>query len=124
MIAGGALSQAIVRDTRSTREAASLIGYISMAMAIAPMLGPMLGGLLDTLFGWRANFWFYTAVGLALIVLCLIDLGETNDPAKNRDLNRRQETLAPQGARQFWGFALCTAFSTSAFYTFLAGALT
>ena len=122
MIAGSALSNAIVRDTRSAREAAGLIGYISMAMAIAPMLGPMLGGLLDTLFGWRANLWFYTGVGVALIVLCLIDLGETNDPAKNRDLDRRRETLALLGARRFWGFALCTAFSTSAFYVFLAGA--
>ena len=41
MIAGYALSLAIVRDTTDERRAAGLIGYISMAMAIAPMLGPV-----------------------------------------------------------------------------------
>ncbi|MDZ7842783.1 MAG: hypothetical protein U5R46_18455 [Gammaproteobacteria bacterium] len=36
------------------RKAASLMGYVSMAMAVGPMLGPLLGGGLDELFGWRA----------------------------------------------------------------------
>ena len=74
MIAGYALSLAIVRDTDSERKAVGLIGYISMAMAVAPMLGPMLGGVLDTAFGWRANFYFYAGAGLLLLAICWIDL--------------------------------------------------
>ncbi|MEM9062219.1 MAG: multidrug effflux MFS transporter [Pseudomonadota bacterium] len=122
MIAGYAMSLAIVRDTNEERKAASLIGYISMSMAVAPMLGPMLGGLLDTFFGWRANFWFYAVSGLVLLAICWVDLGETNDPSRNRDVNRLAETGALLRSRRFWGFALCTAFSTGAFYIFLAGA--
>ncbi|MEL6997021.1 MAG: multidrug effflux MFS transporter [Pseudomonadota bacterium] len=122
MIAGYAMSLAIVRDTNEERKAASLIGYISMAMAVAPMLGPMLGGLLDTVFGWRANFWFYAASGLMLLVVCWVDLGETHDPSRAQGVNRWDETRALLGSRRFWGFSLCTAFSTGAFYIFLAGA--
>jgi Bcr/CflA subfamily drug resistance transporter len=122
MITGYALSLAIVRDTRSEREAAGLIGYISMAMAVAPMLGPMLGGVLDEAFGWRATFWFYVAAGIGLLALCWADLGETHDPGAAGGGN----TLAGAGALlrtpRFWGYALCTAFSTGAFYIFLAGA--
>ena len=37
VICGAALSPAIVRDMVPARQAASLLGYISMAMAVAPM---------------------------------------------------------------------------------------
>ena len=122
MIAGYVLSLAIVRDTTDEQNAAGLIGYISMAMAIAPMLGPMLGGLLDTAFGWRANFHFYTACGVFLLILCWFDLGETLDPNQSGDTGKRERIRALFGETRFWGFALCTAFSTGAFYIFLAGA--
>jgi Bcr/CflA subfamily drug resistance transporter len=122
VIAGSALSPAIVRDTTPERRAASLIGYISMAMAIAPMTGPLLGGVLDELFGWRAGFATLALLGAALLALCWHDLGETN--------TRRASTFAQQlrayptllGAPRYWAFALCTAFSTSAFYAFISGA--
>ncbi len=122
MISGYTLSLAIIRDTTPERQAAGLIGYVSMAMAVAPMLGPMLGGVLDTAFGWRANFYFYAAGGLALLVLCFFDLGETR-PAR-LDAGTRTAGALLQLAREprFWGYALCTAFSVGAFYMFVAGA--
>ena len=60
VISGWALSLAVIRDMAPPKEAASLIGYVSMAMAVAPMLGPMLGGALDEVFGWRASFVVFT----------------------------------------------------------------
>lgn len=45
-----ALSRAIVRDTTTRDEAASLFGYITMAMVISPMIAPLLGGILDARF--------------------------------------------------------------------------
>lgn len=122
IIAGYAMSLAIVRDTRTEREAVSLIGYIGMAMAIAPMIGPMLGGVLDTLFGWRSVFGFYAVAGFGLLLLCWMDLGET----KPKDLSERGAP-APGMAlllREplFWAYALCGTFSVGAFYIFLTGA--
>jgi Bcr/CflA subfamily drug resistance transporter len=122
IVSGYALSLAIVRDTTSERKAAGLIGYISMTMAIAPMLGPMLGGVLDTAFGWRANFYFYAIFGLLLLVICWIDLGETktNKTEENGIAPERVRTLIAEPL--FWAYALCTTFSTGAFYIFLTGA--
>ena len=122
IISGYALSLAIVRDTTGERQAASLIGYISMAMALAPMLGPILGGLIDAALGWRANFWFYALAGSVLLALCLVDLGETR--AATKDVS----ATGMSGARdllcegRFWGYAVCSALSTGAFYAFLTGA--
>lgn len=122
IIGGYALSLAIVRDTRSEREAVSLIGYIGMAMAIAPMLGPMLGGVLDTFFGWRSIFAFYAFSGFGLLILCLLDLGETK-PRKDKDSGTPvpgTTTLVREPL--FWAYALCGTFSVGAFYIFLTGA--
>jgi len=122
MIAGYALSLAIVRDTTPERRAAGRIGYIAMAMALAPMLGPMLGGVLDAWFGWRANFWVYFAAGLGLLAVCWVDLGETHAPSRDGSEQDMARASALLRMPRFWGYALCTAFSTGAFYIFLAGA--
>ncbi|MBL1435058.1 MAG: MFS transporter [Rhodobacteraceae bacterium] len=118
IIAGSALSPAVVRDMMPAKQAASILGYIAMAMAIAPMLGPMV----DELFGWRSSFLAYVVIGLTVFTLAWLDLGETNKmPSKSFG---RQVKAYPALLRssRFWGYALCTAFSTGAFYAFLAGA--
>ena len=48
IISGWVLSLAVIRDTATEREAASRIGYVTMAMAVAPMRGPMFGGVLSS----------------------------------------------------------------------------
>lgn len=122
VISGYTVSLAVVRDCAGAREAASLMGYIAMAYAVGPMLAPLCGGALDELFGWRASFWALLGLGLAVLALCWFDLRETNR-APSRTLGQQlrsyPELLA---SRRFWGYALCTAFSTGAFYAFLGGA--
>ena len=34
-----------------------MIGYVTMGMAVVPMIGPAIGGVLDQVLGWKANFW-------------------------------------------------------------------
>jgi MFS transporter, DHA1 family, multidrug resistance protein len=122
MISGWALSMAVIRDTVPEREAASLIGYVAMSMAVAPMLGPVLGGTLDELFGWRSSFLVYAIFGALVLALCWVDLGETNtSPSETFGAQFR---TYPElfGSRRFWGYALCMMFSTGTFYVFLAGA--
>ena len=122
VISGAALSRAVVRDTVPAQQAASVLGYIGMAMAIAPMLGPMFGGVLDQVFGWRANFVAFFVIGLAMFSLCWVDLGETNlEPSETF---RAQFQTYPEliRSRRFWGYSICVMFSVAAFYVFLAGA--
>ena len=114
VIAGYALSLAIIRDTTSEQRTAGVLGYVSMIMALAPMLGPMLGGLLDAGFGWRAVFWVYAGAGLGLLTLCWVDLGET---AQNlRKTPDQGGVSALLRAPLFWLWSLCSAASTGAFY--------
>lgn len=122
IIAGAALSRAVVRDMMDNKDAVKVIATISMAMAIAPMIGPMFGGLLAELFGWRSNFWFYLIMGLALFVLIWADLGETNKEPS--DTFRKQFTTYPEllGSARFWGHTICMSTSVGCFYGFLSGA--
>lgn len=122
IIAGQVLSRAAIRDMYPPGEAASKLGYVSMAMALAPMLGPMLGGALEMAFGWRSGFALYTLLGLGLMALLWADFGETN--------HCRAETFARQfreypnlfASRRFWGYSLCIAFSIGGFFAFITGA--
>ena len=121
IIAGWAIALAVIRDTSEPKEAARRISLITMAMSVAPLLGPMLGGVLDELFGWRANFVTYTLFGVVAILLCWFDLGETN---QSRSENFRQQfrnypALLKSG--RYWDYAICMAFSNSGFYVFIAG---
>ncbi len=122
IISGAALSRAVIRDMMPPREAASLMGYVGMAMAVAPMLGPLLGGALDELFGWRANFIAFLAMGVAILGLCWVDLGETNKTPSETFMKQFRSYPELFRSRRFWGYAVCMMFSTAAFYSFLAGA--
>ena len=122
VIAGWGVSMAVIRDTVPPQDAASRIGYVTMSMAVAPMLAPMLGGALDELFGWRASFVAYTVFGAAAFVLCWIDLGETNTTPSKTFTEQFRSYPELVRSRRFWGFAVCMTFSVAAFHTFLAGA--
>lgn len=122
MVAGWALSMAAIRDTSEPGQAASRIGYVAMAMAIVPMLGPMVGGGLDEVFGWRANFMLYAALGLALAAVVWADMGETNTHRSADFAQQFRDYPELVGSPRFWSYAVCSASSTGGFYTFLSGA--
>jgi len=118
---GLVISNAVVRDMVPVQEAASLMGYLAMAWAVAPMLGPMVGGVLDELFGWRASFVAFAGAGVAIFGLCWVDLGETHRTPSATFVKQFRSYPELLRSRRFWGYALCMAFSTGAFYAFLGG---
>lgn len=122
VISGQVLARAAIRDMHPPNEAASKLGYVSMAMALAPMLGPMLGGLLEMLFGWRAGFVLYVVMGTGLLALVWADLGETN--TNTTATFTAQMKLYPLlfNSRRFWGYSICAAFSIGGFFVFVTGA--
>ena len=122
IVSGFALSRVIIRDTEPAQKAASLMGYLSIAWAIAPMLAPMLGGAFDQLFGWRANFWAFLGFGAAVLVLCGLALGETNKNPSETFTKQFKAFPSLFRSRRFWGYSLCMAFSMGALYAFLAAA--
>ncbi|MFV0244174.1 MAG: multidrug effflux MFS transporter [Qingshengfaniella sp.] len=120
--AGMVLSRAIVRDMFPPEQSASMLGYVTMGMALIPMVSPLLGGALEQLFGWKANFIFMLIAGGIVMVLVWYDLGET---AANLGQKASKKTGGlPELLRspRFWGYASALMFSSGTFFAYLGGA--
>ncbi|WP_212525355.1 multidrug effflux MFS transporter [Actibacterium sp. MT2.3-13A] len=122
IVTGMVLSRAVVRDMVPQEEAASMIGYVTMGMALVPMVGPTVGGILDEVFGWQANFAMLLAVGALVLALAWADLGETARPSQISLLDQFREYPELFRSRRFWGYALSAAFSSGVFFAYLGGA--
>jgi len=127
-VAGGAaglvLGRAIVRDIRKPSEAASMLGYVTMGMAMAPMVAPIVGGMLDDLADWRAGFIFTGLMTLIAVAWAWYSLPETNkhlgQAPSIRAMLADYRTLL--GMRSFWIYTLISAFGVGTFFVFLGGA--
>jgi DHA1 family bicyclomycin/chloramphenicol resistance-like MFS transporter len=121
---GIVLGRAILRDLFGRDQAASLLGYVTMSMVLAPLLGPAIGGLFEETLGWRAG-------QAALAVFAALTLAATW--AQMPETNRERGIAAGLGPllRAFGFlaripvFLLYTgilAFTAATFYAFLGGA--
>jgi MFS transporter, DHA1 family, multidrug resistance protein len=122
--AGLVLGRAIVRDTHGREESASMIGYITMAMVVAPMLAPLIGGYLDHWFGWRSTFLTVLTVGAVVLALAWLLLHETHherDAGQSPLAMLRGFPLLLRSAA-FTGYVVNVSFTTAVFFAFLAGA--
>ncbi|SHH29083.1 multidrug effflux MFS transporter [Marivita hallyeonensis] len=116
------LSRAVVRDCVPQDQAASMIGYVTMGMAVVPMIGPAFGGVLDQVFGWQANFWLLLFLGLGMAWLSWADLGETaraSGLTLTEQFKQYPELLT---SPRFWGYALASGLASGAFFAYLGGA--
>lgn len=118
---GLVLSRAIVRDMVPQAEAASMIGYVTMGMALVPMVAPMIGGALDEAFGWQATFVFLAVSGVAIYALVWFDLGETFTGRTSSFRQQARDYPELLRSRRFWGYVFCAAFASGSFFAFLGG---
>ncbi|UWR00429.1 multidrug effflux MFS transporter [Rhodobacteraceae bacterium S2214] len=116
------LSRTIVRDMVPQDQAASMIGYVTMGMALVPMFGPMIGGVLQELFDWHATFAFLALAGIGVFALAYFDLGETVQDGGMGFGEQIKSYPALFASPRFWGYALCAAFASGAFFALLGGA--
>jgi len=119
---GMALSRAIVRDMVSDAQAASMMGYLAMGMAVVPMIGPIVGGVLEEWYGWKAVFLFMLAIGGVVLALIWRDLGETNVSQSASFREQFQKYPGLMRSRRFWGYTFCGAFASGCFFAFIGGA--
>ncbi|EDZ47603.1 multidrug effflux MFS transporter [Leisingera daeponensis] len=116
------LSRAAVRDLYDTNEAASMIGYVTMGMAIVPMIGPAIGGFLDQWMGWKANFWMLFLVGAATLMITFTDFGETAHKSGKTLVAQFLEYPELLRSPRFWGYSLSSGLASGAFFAYLGGA--
>ncbi|MFL5084497.1 MAG: multidrug effflux MFS transporter [Xanthobacteraceae bacterium] len=71
------VARTIVRDLYSGERAGRELSLMGAIMGIAPVIAPLIGGVLQTAFGWRANFIVALAVGLLALTVAWQLLPET-----------------------------------------------
>lgn len=122
VVVGLVLGRAVVRDLYPRDQAASMIGYVTMGMAIVPMVGPVIGGALGQAFGWKANFWLLFAAGIVIFALAWADQGETARKGQGRLRDQFAQYPVLLRSRRFWGYGLSSTFASGAFFAYLGGA--
>ncbi len=121
---GIVLGRAIVRDLFERRQAASMLGYVTMGLAVAPMVAPSIGGQLQVLFDWTAIFWFMALLGIVCLVVTWALVPETNlhpTPRLSFGSMFRDFGVLLRDA-DFLLFSACSSLSTGVFFAFLGGA--
>lgn len=119
---GFVLSRATVRDMVPQDQAASMIGYVQMGMAMVPMIAPVIGGLLDNAFGWQASFVMMMLSGAAMFVVVYFDMGETTTSRATSMTAQIRQYPALLTSQRFWGYCLAAGFASGAFFAYLGGA--
>ena len=76
--AGPVMSRAIVRDRFQGSKAASVMSFVVMVMATAPLLAPIIGGLVLKLAAWQGIFWLLCFYSFLCLIALAVLLGESH----------------------------------------------
>lgn len=121
--AGMALARASIRDVYDRAGSASMIGYVTSAMVVAPMLASPLGGWLFENHGLDIVLAIPGIAGTATMALCLFGLHETLHTRADRPV-RIGGIIAANfrilANADYRAYAFPAAFSATAYYIFVA----
>ena len=121
--AGGVVSRAVVRDRFGHTETARMLSLLMLIMGLAPILAPLLGGVLLGVGGWRLNFWFMVAFGVAVGLAGLFRLEETRSEETTAHAATETPTqayLALMREPRLVGYALAGALNGATLFTYIA----
>ena len=119
--AGIVLARAMVRDVYGRERAASVLGYITMARVLAPMIAPTIGGLLDQAFSFRATFWVLAVIAAGVLAGAWRYLPETNQAAGGDGPLLRFDAFAALLAMPAYrGYVATVTFASTVFFSYLA----
>ena len=119
--AGVVLGRAIIRDVYGRDAAARGIALVMMAMTLGSAVSPAIGAWVAEWLGWRAIFVLLAAAGAIVLGWTVMRLAETHRepiPLNPTQIGRNYGLLLR--SRAFMCFALCTAFTSASWFTFIA----
>lgn len=120
---GIVIGRAIIRDLYDRDRAAGMIGLVTTAMVIAPMVSPLIGGILDTAFGWEAIFIFITLMSGAVLAWAALILPETHHTrVSSSPAALLREWRALLVSARFHAYVLAGALGSAPFFVFIGGA--
>ncbi|GAB4515345.1 MAG: multidrug effflux MFS transporter [Roseibium sp.] len=120
---GMVLGRAIIRDLHGPKQAASMIGYVTMGMAVMPTIAPAIGGLLDRFYGWQGGFVLMLVFGVGVLWASIYRLPETHHTRSSvgvTQILRSYGILLREPL--YWSYSLTAAFSALTYFAYLGGA--
>jgi DHA1 family bicyclomycin/chloramphenicol resistance-like MFS transporter len=121
--AGLVLGRAAVRDGATQDKAAGQLALLTVTMSMVPAIAPAIGGYVTAFVSWRASYFLLVGIGAATLLATVLLLPETNYGSSRRaplSFGRGYSRLLLSPV--FLGFAVPGAFTTTAFYAFMAAA--
>lgn len=117
------MSRAIVRDRFAGAESASVMSFVVMVMATAPLVAPIVGGLVLAVAHWQGIFWLLCVYALLCLVALTVLLKESHPVA----LRTRETSLGAQylgylsllRRRRIALFLLCGGFMFGALFSYV-----
>jgi len=73
-----AITYGVVGDLFTPAERGGYSGVVSFVLNTPPSIGPIISGLLMQRWGWRAIFWFLSAISPCCLILVILFLPETS----------------------------------------------
>lgn len=119
---GLVLGRAIVRDAATADRAAAQLALLTLVMSMAPAIAPVIGGYATALWSWRASFGLLASIGALTLLATVLWLPETLEPGGQARSARSMvfTNLALLRSRAFCGYAVGGACTTTAFYAFMS----
>ena len=114
---GLVLGRAIVRDTATADRAVARLALLTLVMSMAPAIAPVIGGYATAWIGWRAAFGVLAAIGFITALLTWFGLPETTSSSRGSMLSGMARLVR---SRAFCGFAIGGACTTTSFYAFMS----
>ncbi|MEM6490126.1 MAG: MFS transporter, partial [Pseudomonadota bacterium] len=123
-VAGMVLARAVAQDVWGRERAVAVLGQVTAAMVVAPMLAPALSGVIVEQLGWRGVFWAGALLSALCLALAAGRLAETRPPPAGPAPRGMAAALAETAAgfaevareRGFWAYA---GFGVASLATFL-----
>jgi len=115
------LARTILLDTYGRKGAASRMGYLVMAIAVAQAIAPTIGGFLNLWSGWNSIFYLSVFMGSLVFLLALKLLPETT-LEKSSSLGFMiilHRYIQVFNSGQYLGYVLSTTALAAAFYLFV-----
>lgn len=122
--AGMVAAQALVRDLFPLEKTAQAFSWITLVIAVSPMIAPAVGGYVSTAFGWQGVF--IILAGLALLILCAVRFFLPNGRPADSSLSLRPASvisnfMAVMKQPQFLLYTLAGGIATAAPFAYIAG---
>ena len=118
-------SMAMVRDFYPPQEGARVFSKLMLLLSVSPLFAPTVGALIVTVFGWRAVFFFLSAVVLLITLVVHFFLPEGHEADPSISLNPKsilRDQISILKDHQFFSYAFAGAFSFSGLFGYLGGA--